>query len=215
MFVTKLNERLDQRPLIEYYQKGKRLSAPYLSPLSHKEVLQHSLQAILSQAHLQHEQPASSPQLIIVGTHRDLEHKSSETRAEKNVKLVSLLTPCLAENLVYYGQDMKEPIFPVNAKKPQKHDHQVAKSLRRAILKAAASQKPQKIPIAWYLLEQALRRMAKELGRDILTYEEGLQVAPKLQLSEGSFTAALDHLSLLNVILYLKDVLPHIIFVSP
>ena len=148
----------------------------------------------------------------MVGSHRDCEWRWSETRADKNKRLISLLSPTLQKHLVFYGDDL---IFPVNAKNPGKEDRKVASELRKAILQAASSLEPKEIPLGWYVLEIALHRLASFLGRGILTRQECLQVAHKLHPSEEGFEAALDHLSKLNVILYFRSVLPNLVFCSP
>lgn len=212
MFVTKLCERLNQRPSIEYYEDGECLSNPYSSPLTHMEILQHLFQAVMSQACAPGEQ---QPHILVVGTHRDQEHKCSETRAEKNKKVVSLLSPVSPNQLVFYGQELKQLIFPVNSKTPEQEDEEVARELRKAMLDATSAVKPRKTPVAWYLLEQALRKVAKEFGRSVLRKEECYEVAQRLQLSRESFEAALDHFSQLKVILYFHDLLPDIVFTDP
>ena len=212
MFVTKLSEKLDHHPQIAFYEQGKPLAQPYPSLLSHEEILKRSVQALQSRVHAEGESQSTTPSLLVVGSHRDREWWCSETRADKNKRLISLLSPALQKHLVFYGDDL---IFPVNAKKPGKEDQKVASELRKAILQAASSLEPEEIPLGWYVLEIALHRLASFLGRGFLTRQEYLQVAHKLHLSEEGFEAALDHLSKLNVILYFRSVLPNLVFCSP
>ena len=212
MFVTNLSERLDHHPQIAFYEQGKPLAQPYPSLLSHEEILKRSVQALQSRVHAEGESQSTTPSLLVVGSHRDREWRCSETRADKNKRLISLLSPALQKHLVFYGDDL---IFPVNAKKPGKEDRKVASELRKAILQAASSLEPEEIPLGWYVLEIALHRLASFLGRGILTRQECLQVAHKFHLSEEGLEAALDHLSKLNVILYFRNVLPDLVFCNP
>ena len=212
MFVTKLSERLDHHPQIAFYEQGKPLAQPYPSLLSHEEILKRSVQALQSRVHADGESQSTTPSLLVVGSFRDRERWCSETRADKNKRLISLLSPALQKHLVFYGDDL---IFPVNAKKPGKEDRKVASELRKTILQAASSLEPEEIPLGWYVLDIALHRLASFLGRGILTRQECLQVAHKLHVTEEGFEAALDHLSKLNVILYFRSVLPNLVFCSP
>ena len=212
LFVTKLSERLDHHPQIAFYEQGKSIAQPYPSLLSHEEILKRSVQALQSRVHSDGESQSTTPSLLVVGSHRDREWWCSETRADKNKRLISILSPALQKHLVFYGDDL---IFPVNAKKPGKEDRKVASELRKAILQAASSLEPEEIPLGWYVLEIALHRLASFLGREILTRQECLQVAHKLHVTEEGFEAALDHLSKLNVILYFRRVLPNVVFCNP
>ena len=213
IFVTKLNERLDHHPMMEYYSKeGKPLSQPHPSPLTHEDILKHSFRAVQSQAYTKGESHETSPKLLVVGTHRDKEWRCSESRKEKNEKLVALLAPAFQRMLLYYGEEMKELIFPVNAKNPGRQDQEVARELRKAILSAASTLKSHKTPLAWHLLEIALRKLAASMSRSILSRQECWRVARKLHLSVEEFDAALDHLSQLNLILYYRRLLPDAVF---
>ena len=269
IFVTKLNERLDHHPMIEYYNKeGKPLSQPHPSPLSHEDILKHSFRAVQSQAlteggsqetaqsqaltdgesqetaqsqaltEAESQETAQSqalteggsqetaqsqalteggsqdtnPKLLVVGTHRDQEWRCSESRKEKNEKLIALLAPAFQRILLYYGEGMKELIFPVNAKNPGRQDQEVARELRKAILSAASTVKSHKTPLAWHLLEIALRKLAASMSRSILSRQECLRVARKLHISVEEFDAALNHLSQLNLILYYRRLLPDAVF---
>ena len=213
IFVTKLNERLDHHPMIEYYSKeGKPLSQPHPSPLTHENILKHSFRAVQSQAYTKGESHETSPKLLVVGTHRDKEWRCSESRKEKNEKLVALLAPAFQRMLLYYGEEMKELIFPVNAKNPSRQDQDIARELRKAILSTASTLKSHKTPLAWHLLEIALRKLAASMSRSILSRQECWRIARKFHLSVEEFDAALDHLSQLNLILYYQRLLPDAIF---
>ena len=154
----------------------------------------------------------TNPKLLVVGTHRDKEWWCSESREKKNEKLIALLAPAFQRMLLYYGEGMKELIFPVNAKNPGRQDQEVARELRKAILSAASTVKSHKTPLAWHLLEIALRKLAASMSRSILSRQECLRVARKLHLSVEEFDAALDHLSQLNLILYYQRLLPDAVF---
>ena len=216
IFVTKLNERLDHHPMIEYYGKGgKPLNRPHPSPLTHEDTLKYSFRAVQSQACIEGESEDIAPKLLVVGTHRDKERWCSESRKEKNEKLKALLVPAFQKMLLYYGEEMKELIFPVNAKNPSKGDYEVAKEIRKAILSAVSSLPCDKTPLGWHMLEIALRRLAASKRRSILHRQECLGVARKLHLSAEELDAAFDHLQKLNLIFYYRELLPQAVFTDP
>ena len=84
VFVAKLSERFDQRPRVEYYDKGKRVGDQYTSLLTHEELLKHSLCAVQSRAFVRGEQQPAAEKLAVVGTHKDREHECSESIADKS-----------------------------------------------------------------------------------------------------------------------------------
>ena len=209
IFVSKLSEMLSQRPSVEYYEAGKPTCNPHQSSFTNEEILKHCLQTIQSQ-----QADSSNPtcKLAVVGTYRDKEHECPESREEKNRKLVEILSPTFDKSLVYYGQNLKEPIFPVNAKTPGEEDHKVAEELRRVILEASSGVERRKTPVNWYMLEQMIHETAAKLGRGVLSRKECFQIAHKLHFSEKTFDAALDHLVSLNVIHYYRNLLPEVVF---
>ena len=85
LFVTKLSEMLNKYPKIEYFVDGKPVGEPTICPFTNKEMLMRCVQTIEDGSMNQ------SSKLVMVGTHRDLEHQCSETREEKNQMLRELL----------------------------------------------------------------------------------------------------------------------------
>ena len=110
MFVMKLSERLDEHPTIEYYDdNGKLCGKPYRYALRNDQMLQHCIRTVRSQPSTRE---GKCSKVFLVGTHRDLECLCSESRAEKNHKLIHMLKPVLQDQLVYY-RPFSEVIFPV------------------------------------------------------------------------------------------------------
>ena len=100
IFVMKLSERLDEHPVIEYYDgRGHLCGKPHRHALSNDQMLRCCVRTI-------HSQPSTGEgkhsKTLVVGTHRDLESACSETRVEKNRKLVDMLTPSLQDQVVFY-----------------------------------------------------------------------------------------------------------------
>ena len=208
LLVQRLCDRLNDRPTVEYYdEEGALVGIPYLSLFT-------NLETVMCLARTMHSHPTEGkhPQIMVACTHRDMEGKCSETRAEKNKTLFNLLHPLFPDDLVLYG-DAMEPIFPLNAKEPDEEDKRVAKLLRQAIENSAPD--PVELPLWWYFLEIALARLATMLGRRILSQKECLSVAHNLRFPEDEFDAALQYFDKLNLCLYYPTVLPDVVFSDP
>ena len=145
IFVMKLSERLDEHSVIEYYDiNGQICGKPYRHALSNDQMLQCCIRTI----HSQQSTKEGKHKTLVVGTHRDLESLCSESQAEKNRKLVDMLTPSLQDQLIFY-RPFTDVIFPINAKSPNEQDHQVCDTIRKQIENKKCAP-PHKIPIGWF-----------------------------------------------------------------
>ena len=208
VFVQRLCDSLKDHPVVEFYdEEGNRVGQPYRYPLTCEEILKCMVRTLHS-----HPTEGKHSNIMVAGTFRDKESDCHETRAEKDEMLFNLLHPHFPDDLVLYGETMK-PIFPLNTKHPDKDDQRVAQLLREAIERSAPD--PVNIPIAWYLLELALRRLAALLRRRVLSRKECLLIAEQLGFSESECDAALTHFDELNLYLYYPDVLPNVVFSDP
>ena len=213
MFVMKLSDQLSDHPVIEYYDdNGELVGTPYYSAYTNQQILQQCMRVMQSQASQSEEGLCSMP--IFIGTHKDLEGQCSETREEKNLKLREMLLPAVHDNIVYFGEEMNEVIFPVNTKTPGPQERQIAAELRRLIIEKSLV-KPRLIPLSWHALELALQMLMLELERGVLSKAECLDVARRYHFDNESFEEALRYLHSLNVLFYYEDVLPEVIFCDP
>ena len=205
MFVLKLSERLDQQPMIEYYKEGKSCGDALPCRLRNDQILQRCVQMI-------HSHPSSEGNLshmMFVATHRDLEAECSETRADKNRKLLEMFRPHFRAELVYY-HPFDELIFPINAKVPTEEDRKVAAMICEQITKFAP--KPYKIPVGWFLLEQDIRMLA---DKGVISLQRCHDIANKLKINAEDLVPALNYLHELNILLYYPSLLPGVIFAEP
>ena len=213
MFTIKLDDSLDDHPLIEFYNDSGHLVGSCRSPFTNQQILMMCMRVIQSQASLSQEGLCPTP--IFVGTHKDLEQQcESESREDKNRKIHDMLPPAVQDNAIYCGEKMKELIFAVNAKTPGPHEQKIAAELRRVIVERSRV-KPKRIPLRWHALELALQKLMLELGRGVLSKAEGLAVARRFHFTEESFEEALKYLDNLNILFFYKDVLPNVIFCDP
>ena len=225
LFVTKLSEKLGECPKIEYYENGKPVGEPTLSPFTNEQMLMRCVQTIQTQCldqssgtnkgSQQSKQDGIANQgskLVMVGTHQDLADQCSESTGEKNRLLQSKLCPEYDKCLVFRGQGI---IFPINAKNPGPQDHRVASEITNVIFDVVSSLEPRRTPISWFKFEQLIQKIARDDGKRILHWKECLRVARLLHLSKKDLDAALDHLASFGVIHYYRQLLPNIVFVDP
>ena len=213
MFTIKLDDSLNDHPLIEYYDDKGHLVGSYRSPFTNQQILMMCMRVIQSQASQSQEGLCPTP--IFVGTHKDQERKWKwESRRKKNQKIREMLPPAVQDNAIYSDKQLEELIFAVNAKTPGPQEQKVAAELRRVIVERSRV-KPKHIPLRWHALELALQKLMLELGRGVLSKAEGLAVARRFHFTNESFEEALKYLDNLNILFYYKDVLPDVIFCDP
>ena len=212
MFTIKLDDGLDDHPLIEFYDDSGNLIGSYRSPFTNQQILMMCMRVIQSQ--VSQSQEGLGPTPIFVGTHKDLEDQCPEPREEKNQKIHKMLPPAVQDNAIYCGEGLKEVIFAVNAKTPGPQEKKIAAELRRVIVEKSHV-KPKQIPLRWHALELALQKLMLELGRGVLSKAECLEVAQRFHFTNESFEEALKYLDNLSILFYYKDVLPNVIFCDP
>ena len=198
IFVLNLSETLDQHPMVD--DKGT------FATHTNEEILKQHIMTV-------HSQGKPPPKILIIGTHKDKENECKETLEDKNKRLLELLLPDFSDVLMYYNRDLKELIFPMNAKSPEENDN-VADKIRMEIIQKCTPQ-PSKIPLRCYILELALREIAVARGRDVLSREECFAVAHRLHFDEKTFQNALKYLNEQSIIFYYHEILPDIVFYNP
>ena len=206
--VLRLCDKLSDHPTVQYYENGDCISSSP-SLLSNTEIIQGCARAT------QTTDQEGQSKLLIVGTHRDLEHQCvGETKDDKDRLLLQLLTPSLKNHLLYSSRSGDNVIFPLNAWEPKEADRNVINEMVGAILSAKRNIKAMKIPLRWLVFHQELQARSKELDVNILSSEDYLEIAARLHMSED-INGALQFFAALNVILYYPTVLPNVAFTNP
>ena len=228
--VLRLPDQLDKVQAVEYYSENQLLGVAQQSQLSAKETIRCLVNTIQSFS-----TKGQKPNIILVGTHRDLlEEKSRqqasnvysvdelqepstdstalplETLEEKDQQLREMLEPEFSDQLVYHSKDMKQLLFPLNTLNPEETDKAKATVIRKAVETSPVQEV--EVPIWWYIFEQLLQELAKRLGRKVLSKAECIEVAGMLGFKERALEAALRFFDELNIIKYSPKVLPNIIF---
>ena len=203
LFVHRLCEKLDDHPLNDLYQSGKQVGPSQRATLTTAEAFKTMLRGL-------HEGEKHS-KIITVGTHKDLVDECEETPKMKNEKFCEIASPHFKKDLVYRNKALKEVIFQVNTKVPKEDDKREASKIKDSIVEGATRVK---IPIWWFILQLILEALSHKLGRYVLSKEECVHVSNTLGFSEGELDAALAFFDKLNIFLYKKHILPHVVFTS-
>ena len=213
VFVFKLSEELAAKPVVEYYNSsGEAVGTRYQSAHTNLQLLQHFLRTLRTHRTTS-KSGCKASRIMIVGTHRDKEDEcTTETRAEKNERLASLLLPEFKDEVTYSAD--KEFIFAVNAMDPQSEDKDLAKRVQRLVLSDCAPN-PVKVPIRYYCLEIVLEEATQTLGRGVLSIDECLAAAAQLHFNRDTLDTALKFLDEISVLFYFPEVLEGVVFTNP
>ena len=203
IFVFKLSESLEQKPMLEYYgPDGRPIGDRYESYLTHKEILKHSLRVLKA-----HKGPC--PKILVIGTHKDCPPQKLE---------IQELNACLTQfhgSVFQFGSD-HDPIALINCFSDTKN---ILENIRKGIMSAVKNVEYEKTPLAWFYLEIALKtasQSSKPSG--ILLLQKCKEVAERLPYFKGRadrFDTALEHLVKNNIFLYYPDVLKDLVFCDP
>ena len=213
VFVFKLSEDLSRRPMIEYFENGKLLGAPYESDHTTEQLFQQGLRSVHTHRSSK-DKGGDAPKIVVFGTHEDEEHKCKESRRTKNRKLRKMMLPTFEKEIVYYQPDTCDVVFPMNAKCPGQKEEDMAQAIRSRFSRENRSDKRQ-LPLQWLAFEIMLEEITLRLKRGVLSRNECLEVAHRLHLDENALDAALMYLDELSLIFYYPDILPEVVFTNP
>ena len=214
IFIFRLCDDLATYPVVEFYVDGKPVGSPFTSAQSIEQLLQHCVRCIHS-----YRPPTGSqsecPQIMVIGTHVDHEKKSSESRDEKNRKILQVLSPLEQEQIIYHDPTAKKVVIPVNAKFPGDSERDIVDDVRQTLFSEGIA-KSVDIPSRWFALEILLGEMAQALERGVFSKEDCITAAiEKLHFEEDAVDAALQYLDQVSAIMYYPKILPNVVFADP
>ena len=217
VFVFRLCDQLDSRPLVEFYVDGKSVGAPYESSQTIEQLLQHCARSMHTYYRSTSGSEGGCPKIMVLGTHADLEGQSEESREQKNDKILRLLLPNLEKQIIYHNIASKQVVFPLNALNPGREEERNIKKIRDILL-GSSSVPPVDIPLRWFAFEILLKQMTSALQRGVLSREECFTTAmDKLHFEDDAaeFDAAIQYLHNLSVLFYYNEILPNVVFADP
>ena len=204
ILVTDLSLNLDDYPLNYYYSKdGAPVGEGVKSPLSNEQVLRLCLRMIASQS-----QGGRHVGFVFVGTHRDLERRSTESREEKNRRLMEMVKSFgLEESAIYKCLKRKELLFAINAKYPKEIDYQTIAELKMRLLNESTCRQVS-IPVSYHAVELTLKRKVQESGHIAFLESDILKEVAHFKFSEETLKKALRYLHEMKVIFYYEVEFP-------
>ncbi|CAI7994901.1 hypothetical protein GBAR_LOCUS1570 [Geodia barretti] len=203
LFVHRLCEKLDEHPLNDLYQKGKRVGPSQRATFTTAESFKTMLRGLNN--------GDKRSKIIVVGTHKDVATHCKETPQVKNKKLAAIALPYFKDNVVYCNEAMNEIVFQLNTKNPDSNDKKEARKLRQCIMKDA---RQHAIPIWWFIFQFIMEALSLKLKREVLSKKEVIQVSDSLGFTEGELDAALSFFDKLNIFFYKKTILPEVVFTN-
>ena len=216
VFVFRLCDELDSRPLIEFFVDGEPVGVPYESSQTVEQLLQHCARNMYTHRSVSGGE-GECPKIMVIGTHADLEGKSKESREQKNEKILKLLLPNLEKQIIYHDVPSKQIVFPLNALNPGHKEERIIKNIRNLLLRSS-SVPPVDIPLRWFAFEILLKQMTGALQQGVLSREECFITAKKklhFENDAAEFDAAIQYLHNLSVLFYYHEILPEVIFADP
>ena len=208
--VTNLSERLDECPTSYLYgEDGVQIGKGEPSKITNEQMLRQFMQMVVSQC-----RRSSQIKIIIVGTHRDLEHKCNETREEKERKLSNMVRSFdLGDNVVYADHKGEKLIFAVNAKDPNEADYEMGRKVMEVMMDEDGAETIN-IPLKFHLLEETLREMSTT-GQIALTINEVMHSVKEYFINEKSLKEGLKYLEKSNRIFFFSELFPDKVFGEP
>ena len=209
ILVTDLSQRFDDYPMNYYYnEEGESVGEGVKSTLTNEQIIRLCLRMIVSKS-----QGDRRVKVIFVGTHRDEEYKCSESREEKNCKLMDIVKSLsLEENVIYRNED--ELIYALNAKNPEEVDHFTAGELREAIIDKSNAIAVH-IPLNFYGVELTLQKMVQESNQIAFHEFEILPRVSHYHITEESLKDALRFLHEMNLVFYFEEEFPNVVIGHP
>ena len=202
---------LDDYPPIQLHDKGIAYKKALPSQFTNRQVIQKLASTL--QAKRFSRKKGQCFRLLVVATHKDCVKGDLAARLEAIEQALKdiLLPSCKGELIVFSA---KQIAFVLNLKDPDSDD---IKSLQLLREKIGASEVGEivEVPGSFLIFEQDLLKFAEQVGRDILSIEECLQVGAKLKMNGEVVGAALIFFHRQISFLYFRNVLPHLVFTKP
>ena len=207
--VTDLSQDLADYPISYFYgDDGESVGKGIKSSLTNEQIIRVFLQMIVSQSTKQ-----KKVKVMIVGTHKDVEHKCKETRKKKEEKLKDIVTTFgLENNIIYTDETHANIIFAVNALHPEEEDRAIGQKIMEETMNKKHAQVVS-IPIKHHNLELTIKKLSKS-KRVAIPIEEVFQHVSHYYKSCESMKEGLVFLHRSFRIFYFKE-FPDIVFGEP
>ena len=209
--VLSLAQPLDAHPRIVFHEDDRPFGHPTQSLLTTRQMIQQCVCTLQAKRCIQGAGQRSK--IIVIGTHRDCLSDQSSTIAALNAEVRNMFLPAFSNELIVY-RSIDEILFPVNSLTPNEEDEEMFEQIRNSISDPDLG-KIIDIPPAFFLFEQDTIRYAKQQGRQMVSFNECVEVGKPLKMGQEGVQKALNYFHEHNIFLYFPDVLPDLIFTDP
>ena len=215
VYVFKVNESLDAKPVIRYFKEDT-LVYKFTASQTNEETLK---QCTRSMSSLTAQNPdIPPPNLLFLATHPDLVavDKLPGVLDTLHKKLREILLPKFKDQIIYCNKEGDDFIFTLNAAKPAKKDKECAEAIRWCLSGDREGKRVVvKVPLRWHALYYKLVEVSEGLGKKVLSREQCGRVAELIRIDEGSCEEALNFFNRLNMLFYFPHVLADLVFIDP
>ena len=211
--VLNLAQPLDAYPQVTFHEDGRAFTHPVPSFLTNRQLILQAARTM--QAKRSTHRGGQRSNMIVVGTHRDKLWwwKRLDVIATVNRELNSILLPAFQKELIVY-RSTDEILFPVNSLTPNKDDEMVFEEIRQSISDPGLGEVIN-IPPSFFMFEQDTIRYAKQQGREMVSFDECMEIGEPLKMGREVVLAALIYFHQHNIFLYFPKVLPELVFTHP
>ena len=207
--IIDLSQNLTDYPIIYFYgEDGKPVGEGVHSNLTNEQFFRLFLQMIVSQSC-----GNKNVKVIIVGTHRDVEYMSIESRESKEGKLQEIIASFqLEKNIIYADEMHSRVIFAVNAKTPTDEDCAISRKIMDMIMDEEHAENIC-IPLKHHNLELTLKQMAHS-GKIAVSFMEVFKHVGSIYKNYKEMKDGLIYLNNTTHIFYFKE-FPDLVFGEP
>ena len=202
--VIRLTERLDDKPKVRFYNKGKDVhTLPDHLTLSNREIIERACQMAEAQAIF----GKSVPKVMVVGTHKDKLGNNCEAKLKEINKELTKVHQ--KYNRVLIRKSSNEVIFAVNAMAPDGEERQqYTEELQKCILEAVKETGDViDVPLKWLALHLDLDKIGS-----IVRKSECYRRGEILEMERSEVENALKFFNKFSLLLYYPDDVPDLVF---
>ncbi|XP_064400489.1 uncharacterized protein LOC135346702 isoform X2 [Halichondria panicea] len=203
LYVFRLSDRLDDRPLVEYYKDDVPVGDAFRSNLTTADNFKYLVQSIQS-----HNKDC---RLVCIGTHSDKAHKCREKLEDKNRCLFELLPESIVEKCHFNNVCGTEQLILCIDTQVLGSDRKKTADAVREIIRECPC-KEIKVPIWWYNLEIIIEKISVEKDQKILSFDQCQVVALTLHFEKDALIEALKFFHKHHIFHFYPDVLPNVLF---
>ena len=238
VYVFNVNESLDARSMVRYFDKEGTLVFEFPASQTNEETLKQCTCSMSSMTAKEIDIPSPTttentdnpppmtdentkktlPRWLFLATHRDMVavDKLPGVLDTLHKRLKEILLPKFKDQIIFCNEEGEDFIFTMNAAKPEKKDKECAEAIRKCLSGDREGRRVVvKVPLRWHALYYKLVEVSEGLVKKVLSREQCGRVAESMKIDEGSCEEALQFFNRLNMLFYFPDILAELVFIDP